>query len=148
MSKTQKIHKVVKQWLEHAEEDLRLAKHAFRLSSSCPYKLVAFHAQQCAEKYLKALLVWKGIPFPKTHDLPSLMAILPEDLHNLLTGEEQELLTEYATVTRYPGGYEDITLSEARSAVRVARRIRKDIRALLPREVLQSERKKMQRRRK
>ena len=29
MSKTQKIHKVVKQWLEHAEEDLRLAKHAF-----------------------------------------------------------------------------------------------------------------------
>jgi hypothetical protein len=28
MSKTQKIHKVVKQWLEDAEDDLRLAKHA------------------------------------------------------------------------------------------------------------------------
>ena len=28
MSETQRIHKVVKQWLEHAEEDLRLAKHA------------------------------------------------------------------------------------------------------------------------
>ena len=38
MSETQRIHKVVKQWLEHAEEDLRLAKHAFKLSSSRPYK--------------------------------------------------------------------------------------------------------------
>lgn len=31
MNKTQKIHKVVKQWLEHAEEDLRLAKHTFSI---------------------------------------------------------------------------------------------------------------------
>lgn len=45
MSETQRIHKVVKQWLEHVEEDLRLAKHAFKLSSSRPYKLIAFHAQ-------------------------------------------------------------------------------------------------------
>jgi hypothetical protein len=41
MSKTQKIHKVVKQWLEHAEEDLRLAKHAFRLSFSSQFQLFA-----------------------------------------------------------------------------------------------------------
>ena len=88
------------------------------MGKDCPTDTVCFHAQQCAEKYLKALLVWKGIPFPKTHDLSSLIAFLPKDLQNLLTGEEQELLTEYATVTRYPGGYEDITLSEARSAVK------------------------------
>lgn len=28
-----------------------------------------FHAQQCAEKYLKGLLVSRGITFPKAHDL-------------------------------------------------------------------------------
>jgi len=41
MSKTQKIHKVVRQWLEHAEEDLRLAKHAFRLFFSSQFQLFA-----------------------------------------------------------------------------------------------------------
>ena len=148
MPNPEHIMAVAREWIAKAENDLKNAANTLKMEEDCPTDTVCFHAQQCAEKYLKALLVWKGIPFPKTHDLPSLMAILPEDLHNLLTGEEQELLTEYATVTRYPGGYEDITLSEARSAVRVARRIRKDIRALLPREVLQSERKKMQRRRK
>lgn len=56
MSETQKIRKVVKQWLEHADEDLRLAKHAFKLSSSRPNKLIAYHAQQCVEKYLKGFL--------------------------------------------------------------------------------------------
>ena len=117
------------------------------MGKDCPTDTVCFHAQQCAEKYLKALLVWKGIPFPKTHDLSSLIAFLPKDLQNLLTEEEQELLTEYATVTRYPGGYEDITLSETRSAVRVARRIRKNIRALLPKKMLHSGQKKMLRRR-
>ena len=49
MTEAQRTRKVVKQWLEHAEEDLRLAKHAFKLSSSRPNKLIAYHAQQCAE---------------------------------------------------------------------------------------------------
>ncbi len=37
--------------------------------------------------------------------------------------EAQDRLTEYGTVTRYPGNYEPITLDEAREAVKVARRI-------------------------
>ena len=148
MPKPEHIMAVVREWISKAENDLKNAANTLKMGEDCPTDTVCFHAQQCAEKYLKALLVWKGIPFPKTHNLPSLIAVLPKDLQNLLTGEEQELLTEYATVTRYPGGYEDITLSEARSAVRVARRIRKNIRALLPREVRHSGIKKMQWRRK
>jgi HEPN domain-containing protein len=31
-----------------------------------------FHAQQCVEKYLKALLVAPGLAFPRTHDLTAL----------------------------------------------------------------------------
>ncbi len=147
MPKAEYIMTVAREWISKAENDLKNAANTLKMGEDCPTDTVCFHAQQCAEKYLKALMVWKGIPFPKTHDLSSLIVVLPKDLQNLLTGEEQELLTEYATVTRYPGGYEDITLSEARSAVRVARRIRKSIRALLPKKMLYSVQKKMQRRR-
>ena len=54
----------VRQWLSFGDEDLRLARHALTLSSGCPYRLLAYHAQQCAEKHLKALLVFRGIDFP------------------------------------------------------------------------------------
>ena len=149
MQKTEHVVTVVREWITKGENDLKNAANTLKMGEDCPTDTVCFHAQQCVEKYLKALLVWKGIPFPKTHDLAALVAILPKVLQNILAGEEQELLTEYAAVTRYPGDYEDITLTEARTAVRVARKIRKDIRKLLPREALYSDRKqKIQRGRK
>jgi hypothetical protein len=45
------------------------------------------------------------------------------------------LLTRYATVTRYPGDYEPITLTEARRAVTLARRVRRQVQRLLPKAV-------------
>jgi HEPN domain-containing protein len=48
--------------MRYGDDDLRLAKQAL-LMKSCPYKLAAFHAQQCAEKYLKAYLIDQGIDF-------------------------------------------------------------------------------------
>jgi HEPN domain-containing protein len=48
------VKEQVKEWLRHADDDLRLAHHAFKLRSAVPYKLIAYHAQQSAEKYLKA----------------------------------------------------------------------------------------------
>lgn len=36
-----------------------------RMESGCPYQLIAYHAhQQCAEKYLKAFLVYLRQDFP------------------------------------------------------------------------------------
>lgn len=43
-----------------------------------------------------------------------------------------DTLTPYATATRYPGGLEP-TLGQARAAVRMARRVRKEVRRRLPR---------------
>jgi len=51
-------------------------------------------------------------------------------------------LTVYATVTRYPGDYEPVPLSEARRAVAIARRVRKEVKALMPKEALRKRRKK------
>ena len=103
MPKPEHVMVVVREWITKAENDLKNAANTLKMGEDCPTDTVCFHAQQCSEKYLKALMVWKGIPFPKTHDLSSLIALLPKDLQNLLSVEEQELLTEYATVTRYPG---------------------------------------------
>ena len=93
----------------------------------------AYHAQQCVEKYVKALLVFHGVDFPKTHDLGVLIGLLPLRDPLPLTADEQDLLTEYATGARYPG-WGDIPLADARSAVRLARRVRKQARQLLSRK--------------
>lgn len=65
-----------------------------------------------------------------------LLTLLPVESRPTLTPSEQERLTDYATVTRYPGDYEPIPLSETRRALRVARRVRSAIRKLLLRKML------------
>ncbi len=123
---------VIRQWVEKAENDFKNATHTLKLGSECPTDTVCFHAQQCVEKYLKALLVYDGKEISRTHHISELMRLLPARLRPQLSPYEQELLTDYAVSTRYPGDYEAIPLSEARRAVQIARRVRRHVRALLP----------------
>lgn len=55
-------------WVERADEDYALARSALRRKKPLAYG-VCFHSQQCAEKYLKAMLVSKRQRFSKVHDL-------------------------------------------------------------------------------
>lgn len=128
------VQLVIRQWVQKAENDLQTATYTLQLGEEGPTDTICFHAQQCIEKYLKALLVLHGIEFPRTHNLGVLIACLPHQTRPRLTPEEQERLTDYATTTRYPGDYEPIPLSEAKSAVRLARRARRDVRKQLPRQ--------------
>src|SRR5262245_10700317 len=57
-------------WVARAEEDFTLARSALRRKRPLMYG-ATFHAQQCVEKYLKALLVARGLAFPRTHALTS-----------------------------------------------------------------------------
>lgn len=123
---------VVRQWVQKAENDLKNATHTLKLGADGPTDTVCFHAQQCVEKYLKALLVLHSIEFARVHHIGDLINRLPAQLRPDLTPEEQEQLTDYAVSTRYPGDYERIPLVEARHAVQVARRARKHIRRHLP----------------
>jgi HEPN domain-containing protein len=127
---------VARQWVQKAENDLKNATYTLQMGEDCPTDTVCFHAQQCVEKYVKALLVCKGTDFPRTHDISQLITLLPGESRLTLTPEEQERLTDYATVTRYPWDYEPIPLSETQRAVRIARRVRSAIRKLLPRQIL------------
>src|SRR5260370_24798563 len=110
---------VVRDWIAKAENDLRNAAHTLRLGADCPTDTVCFHAQQCAEKYIKALLVFRATPFPNTHNIRVLRALLPPKLRPKLESNVQDRLTRYATDMRYPGAGPDIALSEARKAVAV-----------------------------
>lgn len=77
-----------------------------------------FHAQQCAEKALKALLLQLEIAFPRTHAIEVLLDLLktrgitiPDEV------DEAYELSEYAVQTRYPGEWEPVTKAEARRAM-------------------------------
>jgi HEPN domain-containing protein len=124
MPEIEKVIVVVNEWVNKAENDLKTALHTLEMDDDCPTDTACFHAQQVVEKYLKALLTFKGIAFPKTHNLEEIMALLPPSFRPQFDDKDQDRLTEYATVTRYPGDYEPISLQEAKEAVRTARRVR------------------------
>lgn len=136
---------VVREWVEKADNDLKIASHALTLEDDCPADAVCFHAQQCVEKYLKALLTLRSQASPKIHDIRALIKLLPRNLRPEIEPATRDRLTEYATVTRYPGDYEPIPLSEARLAVKTARQVRSKIRKLLPPETLRCPKKQGQR---
>ncbi|GAB6058802.1 HEPN domain-containing protein [Desulfonatronum parangueonense] len=114
-----------RKWITFAEEDLRLAEHALQLSSSCPYRLIAYHAQQCAEKCIKAYLVFHNIDFPYTHNIRKLLQLCGEDIFSVL--HEAEQLTPFAVTTRYPGIDDEVTKSEALFALELAKKVRKHL---------------------
>jgi HEPN domain-containing protein len=126
---------VVAEWVEKAEHDLIAGSHALGLADACPTDTVCFHAQQCVEKYLKAALVLHQIPFPKTHDVARIASLLPSEVRVPLLGHEMDLLTQFAGPARYPG-WRDIPLTEARRAVALARRVRREMRRQFPKGAL------------
>jgi len=130
------VEALIGQWIVKAEGDLKSASSILKLKKDCPTDAVCFHAQQCIEKYIKAVLVLRGMNFPKTHDIAHLMALLPANWRPEIDDAQQERLTDYATVSRYPGDYEPIPMTEARQAVKLARKVKKEMRKFLEKKPL------------
>jgi HEPN domain-containing protein len=94
------------------------------------YDAICFHAQQCAEKYLKARLAEANIQFGKVHDLVALLdqvlGIQPDwDIFR----EDLAYLSDFAVSFRYPG--ESADKDSALDAVRRCRFFRKIARSAL-----------------
>ncbi len=116
-------------WVARAEEDYALARSSLRRKVPLLYG-ATFHAQQCAEKYLKALLVLRGVAFPRTHDLSALSDLCQRNSIRIPAEEDAlERLTAYAVQVRYPGALPEI--DEAREALRIAQTVRRFARTLL-----------------
>ena len=94
--------KVARDWLGLANTDLIGAKALFEMGDKF-FAISAFHAQQAAEKALKAYLVFQSIRVPKSHDIGDLIALIElkdKELSTLLRPCLE--LTDYAVAYRYP----------------------------------------------
>ena len=118
------------EWVRKAEGDFTAAKREFRARKEPNFDAACFHAQQCAEKYLKARLHESGIPVDRTHNLVHLLDLaLPTE--PLWEGMRTSLvvLNNYAVVFRYPGEFAD--RETARDAIAISKDIREQARASL-----------------
>ena len=65
-------------WLLYAKSDLDLARVS--RPPGVLFEGLCFHAQQAAEKALKALFVAWAIPVPRTHNIGMLLDLMPKEL--------------------------------------------------------------------
>ena len=141
MRASEAVLTVVREWIVKADHDLTAAAQILKLGKDAPTETVCFHAQQCVEKYLKAILVYRGIPFPKSHDIGVLMVLVPRGSRPALAVDVQDRLTKYASAPRYPESGLDISLTAARKAIATARRVRREVRRKLPKAALPKKKK-------
>ena len=107
-----------REWLNRARSNLAMAVNRIPgvyLEDLC------FDAQQAAEKAIKALMIKRGIDFPYVHDLARLLSMLkdageaiPDDV-----GQARKL-TQFATITRYPGIGQPVTEQQYAKAIEIA----------------------------
>jgi HEPN domain-containing protein len=118
------------EWVQKAEGDYDTARRELRARRRPNYDAVCFHAQQTAEKYLKAFLQERASSLPRTHNLIELLEIcLSVDPAFELTRRPLVLLDRYAVRYRYPGEFAE--KDEARAAVQAATIVREVARTRL-----------------
>jgi HEPN domain-containing protein len=92
------------EWIAKAEDDFAVMEREGRVAVHPSYDAICFHAQQCAEKYLKARLCEAGGTFGKTHDLVVLLdQVLDQEPAWEEFREGLAYLTDYAVTVRSPG---------------------------------------------
>ena len=92
------------EWVAKAEGDFAMMERECAASDNPSYDGICFHAQQCAEKYLKAQLCEAGICFSKIHDLVALLEkVLNVEPRWESFREDLAYLSDFAVTFRYPG---------------------------------------------
>jgi len=114
----------VSAWHRLADDGLRIV----RLALEQPVPILGpacFHAQQAAEKELKALLVALGADVPRTHDVVLLVRILAEFIPEALElRDPAAVISAYGVSPRYPALGTATTLVEAAEALAKAEHVR------------------------
>jgi HEPN domain-containing protein len=127
----------VRDWVQKAREDLGAGVHLLSGEGGFPGS-VAFHAQQAAEKYLKAFLVWHQVDFPKTHDIARLLDLIaPTDPDLAKALGDSVSLTPYGVDYRYPGDYPEVSPTEAKRCIETATGVGEAILGCLPRGLVE-----------
>lgn len=107
------------EWLTYARSDLALAELSH--PSGVLLESLCFHAQQAAEKAIKAVLIANGIRPAHTHDIDVLIAAL-ENVIDVPAGVRAAgVLAQYAVLSRYPGDFGEVDEDEWRTSAKQAR---------------------------
>jgi len=111
------------EWLFKADHDLKSAQILFRAHEPV-LDMAIYHTQQCAEKALKAYLVFREQEIDKTHNLDVLnsqcLALNP----SFQTIQEAALfLRPFATAYRYPEGELEPSPSKVEKAIETAKEV-------------------------
>lgn len=124
------MNATVKEWVSKAEGDYATAGRELRAAEAPNYDAVCFHAQQCVEKLMKALLIQVGVTPPRSHDLSALYQLLkPVCAEWSWPAQELRFLTRASVEFRYPGESADFV--EASESFELATRMRARLLELL-----------------
>jgi len=131
------MKKGAKVWLDFADRDLQAAR--LLVDREYVSNVVLFHAQQCVEKCLKALLEENGVLVPHIHSVVKLNSLVMEEAGTSLNLDEDELdLVDAVYIdTRYPSGLGLLpsgfpTREDAREILRIAERVYNETSEHLP----------------
>ena len=123
------MNAIVQEWITKAEGNYLTAS---REVCACPpnYDAGCYHAQQCIEKLMKAILIAEGKIPPRTHDLTVLDSLLRSVLSDWhWPTNELRLLSQAAVVFRYPG--ESAGQKEANAALNISTKMKEQLQARL-----------------
>jgi HEPN domain-containing protein len=114
-----------------AEADL-LACKAILAAAMPSYETASFHAQQAAEKALKALLIRHQVRYSKTHDQGELLQLAEPVAAGIARAlPDVEGLTPHAVDTRYPTANGPVDRDTAARDLATAERVCNHARSLL-----------------
>ena len=98
-------------WLAQAKAELDVAKHLDELYRPKPMEIICFHAQQAAEKSIKAVILHQSAEprLEKKHDISVLLDRINQELapFDEVFYEYADELFPYSVITRYPNQLQD-----------------------------------------
>jgi HEPN domain-containing protein len=119
-------------WLQKAAHDIT-AINRVMVGTRVPWDIVCFHAQQAAEKVLKAFPVFHGQTPSKSHDCAYLLSECAKIAPSLAPlRADFRYVTRYGVAPRYPDIGPDPTKKQSVAAIAAMDRLRASVFALLP----------------
>lgn len=122
MSVRPEVAEIVSRWMRKGDNDLRAMERLLASGEGCPYDIVCYHAEQAAERYLKALLTALGVAAPLVHDVEFYHNALPPDRRTALPASDLNYLSTYGIDPWW-----DPDAPQARRAIEIVRELRRGV---------------------
>jgi HEPN domain-containing protein len=119
-----------RRWLGEAEEELVVVE-VLLADKRSPVRAACFHAHLAAEKALKALVIFRAVPLPKSHDLARLLQLLPPADASQLVRSDLVRLSPWTIEGRYPADLTEPSDDEVRSLAAASKQVVETARSLV-----------------